>query len=51
MKDGWRTSEFWMMMFSIAAPIFGLPVDALTAVGAGLYSASRAAYKIYSKES
>ena len=46
-KDGWKTSEFWMMIFSVAAPIFGLPVNELSAVGAGLYAAGRSAYKIY----
>ena len=46
-KDGWKTSEFWMMLFSIAAPIFGLPIEPLTAIGAGLYAAGRSAYKIW----
>jgi len=46
-KPGYQTSEFWLMLFSVAAPLFGLPVDAMTAVGAGLYSAARAGYKIW----
>lgn len=46
MKSGWKTSEFWMMMISIAAPLFGLPVEPLSAVGAGLYAAARAGLKV-----
>ena len=46
-KDGWKTSEFWMMIFAVMAPIFGLPINELSAVGAGLYAAGRSAYKIW----
>ena len=46
-KDGWKTSEFWMMIFAIAAPIFGLPVEPVVAVGTGLYAAARSAFKIW----
>jgi hypothetical protein len=46
-KDGWKTSEFWMMIFAVAAPLFGLPVSELSAVGAGLYAAGRSAFKIW----
>ena len=46
-KDGWKTSEFWMMLFAIAAPVFGLPVEPLIAVGTGLYAAARSAFKIW----
>ena len=46
-KDGWKTSEFWMMLFAIAAPIFGLPVEPVVAVGTGLYAAARSAFKIW----
>ena len=46
-KDGWKTSELWMMIFAVAAPLFGLPVSELSAVGAGLYAAGRAAFKIW----
>jgi len=47
-KPGWQTSEFWMMLFSVAAPVFGLPVEPMVAVGSGLYAAARSAYKIWS---
>mgnify|MGYP003151076647 CR=1 FL=1 len=46
-KDGWKTSEFWMMIFAIAAPVFGLPVEPVVAVGSGLYAAARSAFKIW----
>lgn len=46
-KPGWQTSEFWIMMSSVAAPIFGLPVEPLTAVAGALYAAARSAYKIW----
>ena len=46
-KDGWKTSEFWMMIFAIAAPEFGLPVEPVVAVGSGLYAAARSAFKIW----
>ena len=45
-KDGWKTSEFWMMIFAIAAPVFRLPVEPVVAVGTGLYAAARLAFKI-----
>jgi hypothetical protein len=48
MKSGWKTSEFWMMIFSIAAPVLGLPVEPVVAIGSGMYAAARTAYKVYS---
>lgn len=46
MKSGWRTSEFWAMIIPMVASIFGLPVEPLSAVGAGLYAAARAGLKV-----
>ena len=45
MKAGWKTSEFWAMIIPMIASIFGLPVEPLSAVGAGLYAAARAGLK------
>jgi hypothetical protein len=46
MKSGWKTSEFWAMIIPMIASIFGLPVEPLSAVGAGLYAAARAGLKV-----
>ncbi len=46
MKSGWKTSEFWAMIIPMVASIFGLPIEPLSAVGAGLYAAARAGLKV-----
>jgi hypothetical protein len=46
-KQGWKTSEFWVVIGTIAAQLFGLPVDPMVNLVAGLYAAARSGLKIW----
>ena len=47
MKQFWKSSEFWMTLGVILAPVVDVPVNELSAFVVGAYAIGRSIYKAF----
>jgi len=49
MKSGWKTSEFWVMLGTVGASLFGMDVNLMTTAVSSAYVVGRSAVKMWDK--